>query len=290
MDLAKITAELIAVGDDEGAVTRLLRRRCPSIVRQLERDAARPGLLRSWGRSANVDENTGTTIVPVTILRAVLDLAGLAWHDEHVHAGVMHTYGYLFSPIETPYGLKRDRWVEGQVERALGLPRRSLVPQPRSGTLLANLTYALGRIAFRGRRREIDTLRRFRDDVPDAGAFAYRKLRGVRTTETFCPARNRVVRLHTDLVRTAPRSPHGALLLLWIEDTLDRTGSLITAFPIAGASLPEVLPGDVEQRAEIRLRYNARIPGLATGPFQGIREVRTFGPRLPPGRDAAPGA
>ena len=61
-------------------------------------------LLALWGRSVNADENTGETIVHPAILAAIGALAGVPMRGRFVQAGLQHTYGYLFSLIDTPYG------------------------------------------------------------------------------------------------------------------------------------------------------------------------------------------
>src|SRR5436190_9017644 len=131
------------------SVDRLLKKLCPAIYRQIVADKNTPGLLSFWGRSANVDENAGQTIVDPAILRAIGRLAGVPMRGRFVHAGLQHTYGYLFSLIETPYGYKRDRWVSEEWEIGFGMDRSLLAPEPRAGTLLANLTWFMGRIVFR---------------------------------------------------------------------------------------------------------------------------------------------
>src|SRR5262249_2770464 len=106
----------------------------------------------------NVDEYAGQTIVHPEILRAIGELAGVRMRSPVVHAGLQHTYGYLFSLIETPYGAKRDRWVTTDLETGFGLELSLLGEKPHDGTLLANLTWFLGRIVFRGRPASLPRL------------------------------------------------------------------------------------------------------------------------------------
>src|SRR5256885_4802858 len=98
-------------------VLSVLKKLCPHIYRQIGHDSRFPGLLSLWGRSVNVDENAGQVIVHPAILQAIGELAGVPMRGRIVHAGLQHSYGYLFSLIDTPYGAKRDRWVSTELER-----------------------------------------------------------------------------------------------------------------------------------------------------------------------------
>jgi hypothetical protein len=61
----------------------------------------------------------------------------------HAPAGVMHTYGYLFSQLKTAYGLKGKRWIESRLDERLGLPAGTFGPTPPEGEFASNLTSAL---------------------------------------------------------------------------------------------------------------------------------------------------
>ncbi|MEQ9407148.1 MAG: hypothetical protein RIK87_05455 [Fuerstiella sp.] len=144
IDFAALAEQLEAVtrtGTDRGR--RLLQRRAPGIVAQIRRDAARFGPLSFWGRCRNVDELAGATIVDPGILQLIADIAGRNMSTTSPHAGLQHTYGYLFSRIETPYGFKRERWLETEIENAFGLHPTTMGPAPQHGTLLANIHSAM---------------------------------------------------------------------------------------------------------------------------------------------------
>lgn len=64
----------------------------------------------------------------------------------HAPAGVMHTYGYLFSQLKTAYGLKGKRWIESRLDERLGLPAGTFGPAPAEGEFASNLTAALLRL------------------------------------------------------------------------------------------------------------------------------------------------
>src|SRR6185312_10106073 len=90
------------------SAVKVLQKHCPHIYRQLVRLRECRGLLSLWGRSRNVDEFVEQAIVHPAILRVIGQLTGVPMRGRIVHAGLEHTYGYLFSLIETPFGYKRE--------------------------------------------------------------------------------------------------------------------------------------------------------------------------------------
>ena len=122
------------------------------VLTQLRSDARCGEELSSlWGSSLNFDEHARAEIVAPSIVAVLHHELNLPLPPApQVHAGITHTYGYLFSLLQTPFGFKRDRWVSGKSEVALGLPARAFHPDRsgQRGTLLANVTLALGRVAL----------------------------------------------------------------------------------------------------------------------------------------------
>ncbi len=273
-DYGAISRQLLAGDHGLDALVRQLRRRCPDLVRQLESDRGRRAMLRLWGDCVNMDENTRSIIVPLPILAALSALTNVPLQHPIVHAGVTHTYGYLFSQIETPYGRKRDRWVEGQIAGVLGVPPHTLSAQPRQGTLLANATYLLGRIAFRGRPRQQRRLRALRPQVAEAiRDYPYARVRGERIVETIKGPR-RTVRIYTDLVDSPGTRTERALLIYWWSDQ-GGEAKLMTAFPITPAVRAELLaPARFASDVELALRFNGFI-----APLGKAKEIRLRGTR-----------
>jgi hypothetical protein len=171
------------------------------------------------------------------------------------------------------------------VARALGLPDWTLSPQPRTGTLLANATYVLGRIAFRGRRRELQTLRTLLPEVPrELRKFPYASLRGHRIVETITRGR-RTFQIVTDLIE-APH-PHAELQLLvywWTEQ--GSRARLITAFPVQPtASAALSAPRRFGRNVEITIRFNGYLAPLGGSPatiYRGTRALYTRSARFEP--------
>jgi hypothetical protein len=265
-ELQEAAVAMISAAEEGRPVVPVLRARCPYVYDQLRRDAAFPGLRSLWGRCVNFDENVRQVIVHPAVLRALGEVAGIPVRGTVVHAGLQHTYGYLFSLIQTPYGPKRERWVSTDLERGLGIDVTLLGERPAAGTLLANATWLLGQVAFRGQPAALARLAGAAAAVaPALVAYDCSHLSVCSIEEqAAAPGRlRRVVTLITDLV-TLPLAPEGDRLLVYSARAGARAPlRLITAFPVRPAVAEELrasaVPGGP---AEVRLRYNAYVPGL----------------------------
>jgi hypothetical protein len=122
----------------------------PEMKEILKSDSQRIDMKSLWGTSLNTDEHAHTEIVNPEIILMLSQEVGVPLPDgERVFAGIEHTYGYLFSTLNTNFGHKRLRWIQGELEDGLVLPKGTLGPFPQEGTLFGNATYFFGRIAFR---------------------------------------------------------------------------------------------------------------------------------------------
>jgi hypothetical protein len=279
--LAEAARAMIAAAERGQSVTRVLRRQCPDIYRHIRQLRHRSGLRRLWGRSRNVDDNAHQQIVHPAILHAIGHLIGIPMRGRVVHAGVEHTYGYLFSLIDTPHGHKRDRWVQPTIEDGFGISEPTLRPVPARGTLLANLTTFAGHIAFRDRPAQVARLRRLVGDVsPVVEQYPYAGLHVVRVVEEVAPE-SRVdglpVELRTDLV-AFPRPPADSradnhLLVYSVRVGRAAPVRLITAFPVAQGLVDCLTAPQRQGEATVDgLPYNAHVRGL-NGPFRVRRHV-----------------
>ena len=279
-DFDKIIRQLLKsarAGDAE--MIAAVRRLCPGIILQIEADRGPSGPGIFWGDCRNLDELAGQVIVEPSILQTIFQIAGRRLSPEHPHAGYQHTYGYLFSVIETPYGKKRDRWVRTDLESALGLPLDVLGPAPNEGTLLANATWLAGSIAFRGHKR-LHWMHRClsRRAAQSVQELEPEKWRSLRLTETVPPANLNSLRsdisLITDFVRLPFADKSGIrenwLLVYSIESESSGTPRLITLFTVTDAFVESVRErAATRKRTDIRARYNAFVPGLTNEPQAG---------------------
>lgn len=249
------------------------------IVDQLARDAGARDVLASWGTAINFNQDPDGTfgvapIVAPPIADALHGLARVApRRGRIVHAGVQHTYGYLFSLLPTPYGFKRARWVEPTIERGFGLPPGTLAPRPAAGTLLGNATWLAGTIAFAREPAELAAAH----SAPALVAPAVRALDAAasqRLVETVV-VDGRTVELRTDFVDFPHPTPAAAALLVYSVRDGAGPAKLVTLFPIGAASRARYAGAPLGDAVPIAAQYNANVPGL-TGhaPIAGSRALR----------------
>ncbi|WP_240752687.1 amino acid deaminase [Microbacterium hydrothermale] len=120
----------------------------PWLAASLADDAA-AGRFAAWGRSTVIDENVGEAVIPRPLFDELHERAGLEATWPVGNAGLLHVYGYLLSTTPTPYGLKRERWLSGELERACGLEKGALLPWSVGGTLLSRVTAAAASLLSR---------------------------------------------------------------------------------------------------------------------------------------------
>jgi hypothetical protein len=229
----------------EAEALAILREQVPWLCEQLAADAD-AGRFGRWGVSTVVDENLGRPVLGDAAFRALHGLAGLAPAAPVGNAGVLHVYGYLLSLVETPYGLKRDRWTGGGVARALGLPSAAFTPwfDPAATPLARILDACLPRLDAPDSAAD---LRLWVDDRSGEGTDA-------------------------TIVRTVVIEHPGSVggVLLYGTKVGAAALRLVTAFPVGVVTedwLDQLLatpPG---------LRFNAALPGREPGSEFGVREV-----------------
>lgn len=202
-------------------------------VAQLRADAA-AGRLMHWGRSTVIDENTGTAVIDAPLFKTLHAAADINADFPVGNAGVIHVYGYWFSATPTPYGLKRDRWVDGELAAALGLHREAFHLDVGPGTLLERVTAAC-----------LPHLQAPQDARPGTGEPAGRGAnpKPVRRSADALVAGHRT--------RVVLVGEHPAALIYGVEQ--DGRWRLITTFPFAGNRL-DLLD---EFTRTLRPRWNA---------------------------------
>lgn len=245
----------------------------PGVLAQADADSARPRVLALWGKSLNFDELANGEIVDRPVLDFLASRLGLPAPEGRVaHAGMEHTYGYLFSLLGTKFGYKRARWVEPDIEDGLGLPRGMLGPAPAEGTLLLNVTCLAGGFALRDDAAAMSALAGV---CPAPVAASSRKLRRQRLTET-AGSGGRTVVLRTDFIPFSRPSPSGnAYLLVYsVQDGAAGGARLITAFPVNAGFVKSALdPAGLGPDKPVSTRYNAFVEGLTGSKARGRREA-----------------
>ncbi len=268
-----------------GSIMPILAHSVPELYEQILSDRAEKTFKALWGESINIDAGSQATIVHPAILDSLAEVLDVQPRRGHiVHAGMEQLYGYLFSNLRTPDGFKRARWVRGDIEAGFGLPRGVLGPRPSEGSLFANVTYFLSRIAFRDHAAlsalliaEGSHIEQFLRD------FAFESLRPRRLSETVELAsesgKRRTVTLRTDFVpftRRIEGRAHTHLLIYSVQDSLKFHPELIAAFPVGSAFVDQILDArNLGPNQPIKTHYNAYVDGVtdAARSLQGTRAV-----------------
>lgn len=243
---------------ETGDAPRVLAETAPTIWRDAARDRAARALHEAWGTSRNFDEHAKAVIVAPSIAAALGDRLGVKIEGDVLHAGLQHTYGYLFSTLWTSFGYKRARWVDGALERGLALPVGTLGPKPRAGTLYANVTCALARLAF-----DDASWQALASTCARSAASEVLSLHA-RPHDTIVEHAGDVT-LRTELV---PLDAGHSLLVY----TQEREGRrvLLTSFPVDEVMAASVRALPTGEGVPVAARYNAVVPGLAQ-PVTGSR-------------------
>ena len=193
------------------------------------------------------------------------------------HAGLNHTYGYLFSTLQTPYGYKRARYVQGEIEAGFGIPSALFNGQSPRGTLLSNFTSFVGNIAFRNDGAQKTNFKNLLagseiSALPELVNYPYSELKPTRLMEVVKTA-DYYLEIRTDIVpftHTNDKGSDTALLVYSIDYHLATEPSdprIITAFPVAASFATGIFdPAQMTDQAnpssqvQISLNYNAALP------------------------------
>ena len=255
-------------------IVATFQKQAPAFLKQLKHDKKTKGLLDLWGVSRNADEShLNDFIVPTNILSVFANELAITPFDpnfKYGNAGLNHTYGYLFSNLQTPFGYKRARYVKSEIEKGFGLTPGLFGGSPKKGTLLSNFTFFIGSIAFKNRPFTVTAIPK------EIARFDYRKLKYNRLIETVQTDKGKV-QFRTDIVPfnivppNATKDSNVALLIYSIDE--GNGPKLITAFPVqesfgAGLFKPELM-GD---QVTITIKYNGWLKSTTPTAWIGKRE------------------
>ncbi|MGK3950253.1 amino acid deaminase [Microbacterium sp. K2] len=195
-----LTTAATRAQSDSATAARAAVDSLPWLVASLEDDREH-GRFDAWGRSTVIDENIGAPVISRALFDELHRRAGIAAQWPVGNAGLLHCYGYLLSRVETPYGLKRERWVTPALAEACALAPDAFLPWLEGATLLHR-----------------------------AGAAASGILRSASLSSTAT-----VDGRHTRVGVTREQGP--AALAYAVAVTSETTPLLITMFPVADAGV-----------------------------------------------------
>lgn len=255
--------------DTRSNIMSIIKSEDPSLYNQIKKDAKDSELLGFWGQSLNIDSGANKQIINDKICTELHAEFGLKTDNRIVHAGVAHTYGYLFSVLDTPYGYKRKRWVLPTLNYAFGLEGKSLSPETTDGALLSNITYFAGTLAFKNDsdRLHLKTLQNVSNEIRN---FNYFSLKIEHLEEEL-----EHILLRTTLLKLPQKQTEETNDYLLIYTVLDKNLKkevLITAFPINSESYKKITaPESLGANRPISVRYNAYLEGLMEKKLSGKR-------------------
>ena len=276
--LTHATHLLCETARSDGDCLDALTQSFPRLTEHIRALQRYPKAMSVWGKSQNWDENAKAQIVEPAILNALGRLAGIKMQEGDLHAGLLHTYGYLFSLLDTPFGYKRDRWLHEAMGERFGLPEDTFSPLPQAGSLLLNLTFFLGSLVFSAQSNQWRILKRLRGHLsPSLARYPFQRLPHWRITETLSFSKSFLTNqlyIHTDIVRPPHPPPNDGQLLIYSLAAQAHRPMLVTAFFTSPNYVETLLRQPQGQDIEIALRYNAFFKGLDNTPRIGTRTIR----------------
>lgn len=256
------------------SIISILQEKSPDLYRQIQKDSQDQALLSFWGQSLNFDSGANKKILSDQLISDLQGQFGIKNDNMHVHAGVTHTYGYLFSILETPYGFKRKRWILPTLNDAFAFNGNGLSPATTEGGLLSNITYFAGRLAFKHKSDQL-ALSNLLNVSSEVKNFDYSKLSLDILEEKIIVAEVPLISLRTTFVRLPFKraGEENDFLLIYSALRLrDNKEVLITAFPIKEEAYKKITATDsLGANKAISVRYNAYLEGLMEQKLSGIR-------------------
>ncbi|GAB5402992.1 MAG: hypothetical protein Aurels2KO_12230 [Aureliella sp.] len=247
---------------------RAFRKQLPELSEQIERDRGSEALTL-WATSLNFDENAQARITDCKLLNAIGRLARCPIRDGSAyHAGLLHTYGYLLSQVDTPYGKKHERWTSGALESGLGLPAGSLLDLGGDSSLLQNATCLFTLLA--GNAQMLADTKFVHPEILNYGSTeldrkTIREVVEIQGGDRF--------ELDTHLIWFPVPARRDTALLIYGVRLSGGPFRLVTGFPVSDDSMTELLaPENFGIARSIRLRYNAVVEGFPAEAF-GSREL-----------------
>lgn len=203
-----------------------------------------------WTDCTPYDELAKEDILPVGVLAALGIPRRIDGGVAHVPAGVMHTYGYLFSQLKTAYGLKGKRWIESRLDERLGLPAGTFSPQAPRGEFASNVTSALLQLA--GEKPKLSRAARLKPSAAVLGRIEQN------VTWRAPDGREIAAVVVTRLVELKPLEglETDDVALLIYEVVRDGRRRLVTAFPVGRGFADELARAKFSEEAAFKPRFN----------------------------------
>lgn len=270
-------AQMVKNSEENGeSILSVVKKRNASLHSQIINDSKDSKVLAFWGQSLNFDSGAKKQIISDEITMSLHAQFGLNKSSKNentiVHAGIAHTYGYLFSVLDTPFGFKRKRWILPTLNFGFSLDGKSLSPETREGGLLSNVTYFAGMLSFKN-EKDRAALQNLKNVSNEIRQFDYQSLKNIEYLEeefsTFS--------MRTTLIPLPRKLDDEQNDYLLIYSLLDRGLSrefLITIFPIKTDAYSKITSAEfLGSNMPIMIRYNAYLDGMMNKKLNGVRRL-----------------
>ena len=221
-----------------------------------------------WAESTIYDPRAKASLLPDAVLDALGIRRESAGGVVRVPAGLMHTYGYLFSQVNTPHGLKGKRWTASRLDERLGLPAGTFGPLAPQGEFASNVTSALLRLV--GERPTLPRAAKLRLSTRAAGRVEQR------VTWRTADGRTEKAVVFTHLAGLAPLpglETDEAYLLVY-SVVRDGRRRLVTGFPVDAGFAESIVRTPSGRSAAFAPRFNLYVDPSWTAVAQENRGFR----------------
>jgi hypothetical protein len=206
-----------------------------------------------WTDSTPFDEIAKAYILPDNVLDGLGIRHETTGGVVHVPAGMMHTYGYLFSQLETPYGRKGKRWIESRIDERLGLPAGTFSPVPPQGEFSSNVTAAFLKLV--GERPSISSAAKLKLKAKAAGSLEQK----IKWTTQDGKTEKASVFTHLIPLKPLPGFETTDSQLLIYSIVRDGRRLLVTGFPVGDQFAESIIKTPAGKIASFMPRFNLYI-------------------------------
>jgi hypothetical protein len=234
-----------------GATAAMLEDMLPGLAGNLK--TANEVSVKYWTDSTPYDELAKSYILPDQVMDALGIRRETMGGVVHVPAGVMHTYGYLFSQLKTAYGFKGKRWIESRLDERLGLPAESFSPVAPRGEFTSNVTSVLFQLI--GVKAKLPRAAKLKPAAKVAGRVEQR------VTWKTPEGKTEKASVSTYLVALKPLDgfeTSDAYLLIY-EAASHGEHRLVTAFPVDGKFAEMIMKTPASSNPAFKPRFNLYI-------------------------------
>lgn len=230
----------------ETSIEETLKSNYSPLWNQIAQDKKDPYVFLFWGNSKTTENNK--YIINEKVRSDLFNIFQQQHTDQYGNAGLMHIYGYLFSTLETPYGYKRERWLIKELNQLFNFQHNQLSIKTDRGTLLANVTYFAGQLAF-DETQDLELIKNVADEIK---SIDYKKLMKLVVIEE-----NKNFKFKTIIISLGNNSSKNTHLLIYsYYDKLLGKDQLVTMYPINNETFNSYRILNSANNVNFKMRHN----------------------------------